>query len=167
MAETGEHAALAAEARLAHWSSDGEAQKLDRGFALESPVAPSRQPDGAHATLADRSLEHVRAEGLPGERGRRGNLRGVARTEEVRRIQRVFAFQQGFEIRNDARVRNALRLEPGGAGLGRHVERFIEQPTELTPFVPTELLHCLCPPELLRGIDAAWSRVSRDQFRIR
>ncbi len=62
MTQSRERASFAPKACFAGGARHREAQELDRGVALESSVAPVREPHGAHAAFANDPLEYVRAE---------------------------------------------------------------------------------------------------------
>ena len=85
MAEAGEHGAFTPESRAARIVEQREVEQLDGGDALVASVAPSAQPDRAHAAPAERSLQGVGAEPEAGQRdrGRRGQLRGIREEADV------------------------------------------------------------------------------------
>ncbi len=62
---------FAPEPLFAGSADDGGIQQLDCGQSFEPAVAALRQPDAAHAALADQRYELVGAENLPDQRRRR------------------------------------------------------------------------------------------------
>ena len=62
MREPREDAAFAPEARFTRAADERRVQELHGGAALEAAVAAFREPDRAHAALADERDEPVRAD---------------------------------------------------------------------------------------------------------
>src|SRR5688572_18860026 len=62
MRELREQVALAHEAARVPKADERGIEELERDVALESPVGPPCQPDAAHAAVADRLDQRVRAE---------------------------------------------------------------------------------------------------------
>jgi len=64
--EPGQDAALALESFLAGSADQARVQQLDRRQPLEPAVAAPRQPDAAHAALADERIQGVGTDPLTG-----------------------------------------------------------------------------------------------------
>src|SRR5438552_1056019 len=91
MPQPGQDATFPLEARLTVPTDQAGVQELGRGLALVAPVAPIRQPDAAHAALAELRAQRVVAEGLTGERGLR---RGRGPLQEALLLEVLVRFEQ-------------------------------------------------------------------------
>src|SRR5262249_42590905 len=75
MLQAGEHTALAREAPLRRMPDESGAQQLPRRLPFDPAIASVREPHAAHATVAQRHIERVRAELL----ARQGRFRHYRR----------------------------------------------------------------------------------------
>ncbi len=151
MREPREDAAFAPEARFARAADERRVQEFHRGAAFEAAVAAFREPDRAHAALADERHEPVRADDGAGhrERWRRDADASASDESRVRQVQRVpriesalfdqalvfekprvvqarVPLEQRLHVGRQRGILGAQRREPRRALGGREIQRAIE-----------------------------------------
>ena len=129
MAQAGEDLPLAGEALAQVGIGEPRAQQFQGDATLVQAVGAARQPDLAHAALAEQAVELVRADqgvGL-GHRRRRHQRLG----EEVLVV--LFQRQQRFDLGRQRRILLAQRVEPRLAGIGFEFDQRVEQRREALP----------------------------------
>ena len=127
-----QHRAFAHEALFRRLAQQGRIEQLHRSAALVAAIAPAREPDGAHAAMAEHGLERVRAQLLASEpHAVESNRR---RFEQQRRLRQLLLLgdQRAHGSRNRRRPLIEL-IEPGGARFLVEVERLVEIPADFTP----------------------------------
>ena len=138
MRKTSKDAAFALKTFFPRAPDQRSVQQLDGDFALETPVAAPCEPHGAHAALAQRRFQRVRADRLTDQR--RLLCKGGERTvrQKAFALERVLLFQKCFELRGERFVFAAQLFKPRRTLADVEVERSIEQRTQSPPAVVVE-----------------------------
>ena len=137
MGEPGQDRAFALEAPRGVAADGRQVQQLDRHLAFEAAVGAARAPDAAHAAVAQRRLEQVRADRLADEaraveRHEQWRLRGVA-AQELRTAGGGFIGEQRVKALGDRRL---LGAQLGQARRARGIvelEQLVEQRAHALP----------------------------------
>ena len=135
MHEPGEDRAFPPEALLAGAADEARVEKLDGDPSFEAAVAALRQPDAAHAALADGLDQRVRADRLTGERSASRRRRGCV-FEELLARDVVVQRQEPVETLGELRILRSQSRELGGS-LGRGE---IQEPVQMRLQVPPALV---------------------------
>jgi len=128
-------------------SRQRDVQELDRRPPFEAAVAPLREPDDAHATLADRRHQCVRADGVTGPQRLCQRWRRLL--EEVFPLKRDLLVEQRLQIRRQRGVLLAEASQPVDATVRGHVEHLVEILADGVPPLGVELAHRLLRQWLL------------------
>ena len=101
MGKTSKDAAFALKTFLPRAPDQCSVQQLDGDFALEAPVAAPCEPHGAHAALAQRRFQRVRADRLTDQRRLLRKGREWTVRQKAFALERVLLFQKRFELRGE------------------------------------------------------------------
>ena len=128
--EPREDAALALETRHAAAAEQPGLQELDCHLAFVAPIGAPRQPDAAHAAVAQFTLQRVGADGLAAEAGRSGH-RG--RGQKGLAVELLHAHEHRGQVLCQHRVFGPQGVEAGLLLGGRQVEQLVEPGRDLRP----------------------------------
>src|ERR1051326_1127171 len=143
MGQTAEDHALALESLLAAPSDERDFEKFHSYLSLKSRVVSFREPDAAHATLADLRYETVSTQCLTDEtRFRRHSKRTLLKKPLAR--QGTVMIEQDFHLIRQRRILSAEAGQPDRAFLVCQVECLFQMRTERPPPIWVQCGHrCL------------------------
>src|SRR5262249_52599006 len=111
-----------------------EVEELDGHLSLEAPVAPPRQPHAAHAALAERSFERVRADDRALQRRLRRTREPRQRAQESSTVALGLTYEQAPSLRHDGTGRSGTKCGQADVPLVRiEIEQLVEQLAECRP----------------------------------